>query len=197
VTPHPARIAAALSGVAFVATSPLLAAEEAHDAHHEGAHVASVTELVFPAINFALFAVIIVKYVIPALREYLRRRAEDVTATITKADAALADAEALMASTRTRAQAVAAERASICDDLVTTATRHAERLRAQAEEAGKRRLADAALVAEQERRRALGEVRAEVAALATELAESRLRGALSADDQRAFVEEFLEEAPRR
>ena len=159
--------------------------------------MASVTELVFPAINFALFAVIVVKYVIPALREYLRRRAEDVTATITQADAALADAEALMASTRTRAQAVAAERASICDDLVTTATRHAERLRAQAEETGKRRLADAALVAEQERRRALGEVRAEVAALATELAESRLRGALSADDQRAFVEEFLEEAPRR
>ena len=197
MTRHPARIAAALSGVAFVETSPLLAAEEAHDARHEGAHVASVTDLVFPAINFALFAVIIVKYVIPALREYLRRRAEDVTATIAKADAALADAEALMASTRTRAQAVAAERASICDDLVTTATRHAERLRAQAEETGKRRLADAALVAEQERRRALGEVRAEVAALATELAESRLRGALSADDQRAFVEEFLEEAPRR
>ena len=190
MTRHPARIAAALSGVAFVETSPLLAAEEAHDAHHEGAHVASVTDLVFPAINFALFAVIVVKYVIPALREYLRRRAEDVTATITQA-------EALMASTRTRAQAVAAERASICDDLVTTATRHAERLRAQAEETGKRRLADAALVAEQERRRALGEVRAEVAALATELAESRLRGALSADDQRAFVEEFLEEAPRR
>jgi len=197
VTRHPSRIAAALAGLATIETSPLLAAEEAHDAHHEGAHVASVTELVFPAINFALFAVIVVKYVIPALREYLRRRAEDITVTLRDADAALAEAESLMAATRTRAQAVAADRASIQQDLVTVATRQAEELRAQAEETGKRRLADAALVAEQERRRALQEVRAEVAALATDLATSRLRGALSGDDQRAFIEAFLKEAPTR
>ncbi len=197
MTRHAPRIAAALAGVALVETSPLLAAEEARDTHHESAHAPSVTELLFPAINFAIFAVIVVKYVIPALREYLRRRADDITAAITEAGAALGDAEALMASTRTRAQSVAAERASIQQDLVTAATRHGERLREQAEETGKRRLADAALVAEQERRRALQEVRAEVAALATELAESRLRAALSADDQRAFVEEFLKEAPTR
>jgi F-type H+-transporting ATPase subunit b len=197
VTRHAARAAAALAGLAVTEPTVLSAAEEARDAHHEGTHAPSVTELLFPAINFAIFAVIVVKYVIPALREYLRRRADDITAAITEASAALGDAEALMTSTRARAASVAAERASIQEDLVAAATRHAERLREQAEETGKRRLADAALVAEQERRRALQEVRAEVAALATELAESRLRAALSANDQRAFVEEFLKEAPTR
>ena len=191
------RIAAVLASVGIAEGTPLFAAEGAHDAHHESAHAPSVTELLFPAINFAIFAVIIAKYVIPAMREYLRRRADDVTAAITEAGAALADADALMASTRARSQSVATERESIRHDLVTAATRHAERLREQAEETGKRRLTDAALVAEQERRRALQEMRTEIAALATEVAEARLRAALSADDQRAFVEEFLKEAPTR
>jgi len=193
-----ARIAAALAalGLAEIAT-PIHAAEEAEEAHHAGEHVPSVTELLFPAINFAIFVAILVKYVIPAMREFLRRRADDVTTAISEAGAALAEAEALVASTRARAQSVAAERASIRDDLVTAATRHAERMSDQADETGKRRLDDAVLVAEQERRRALQEVRADVAALATELAAARLRGALSTDDQRAFVETLLKEAPTR
>ncbi len=188
-------IATALAGFALADTRLLFAAEAERGASHESGHAPSVTELLFPTINFAIFAVIVVKYVIPALREYLRRRADDVTAAIAEAAAALGDAESLMTSTRAQAASVDAERASIQEDLVTAATRHAERLREQAEETGKRRLADAALVAEQERRRASQEVRMEVAALATELAESRLRAALSADDQRAFVEEFIKEAP--
>ncbi|MBI3770855.1 MAG: ATP synthase F0 subunit B [Deltaproteobacteria bacterium] len=192
------RTAAALVALGIADAAPLEAAEgTAEGAHHQGAHAPSVTELLFPTINFALFVVILVKYVIPAMREYLRRRVRDVTAAITESSAALADAEALMNSTRARSDSVATERESIRRDVVTSATRQGERLREQAEETGKRRLTDAALVAEQERRRAWQEVRAEVATRATELAESRLRGALSADDQREFVQQFLKEAPSR
>jgi F-type H+-transporting ATPase subunit b len=183
---------------------PLWAAEHggehatAHEGHEAGdAHTPSVTELLFPAINFAIFAVILVKYVIPALREYLRRRADEVTTLATESRTALSEAEALIAATRARMTGVGAEREAIRRDLVDSATRHAERTLAQAEDTGKRRLADAALVAEQERRRALHDVRAEIAALATDVAESRLRATLSADDQRGFVREFLKEAPTR
>jgi F-type H+-transporting ATPase subunit b len=206
------RKATAFAALGTIVGTPLLAvaADDTHhagaeDVHHAGTaashdhavHAPSVSELLFPAINFAIFAVIIVKYLIPALREYLRRRARDVTTAITESSAALADAEGLMSATRRRSSAVATERESIRRDVVTSATRQAERLREQAEETGKRRLVDAALVAEQERRRAVQEIRAEVATLATEIAESRLRAVLSADDQRAFVEEFLKEAPSR
>ena len=193
------HISAALAAVGVVEAKTLMAAEGVarEAAHHHEEHAPSVTELLFPAINFALFTVILVKYVIPAMREYLQRRAQDVTKTIAEAGAAFADAEAQMNATRARSNVVATERESIRRDLVESATRQAERLREQAEDTGKRRLADAALVAEQERRRALQEVRAEVAALATELAESQLRGALSPDDQRAFVQQFLRDAPTR
>jgi len=102
-----------------------------------------------------------------------------------------------MTAARTRASTVATERDGIRRAIVAAATRQAERLRVQAEETGKRRVADAVLVAEQERRRAVQEVRAEVATLATQLAESRLRAALTSDDQRAFIQRFLAEAPTR
>ena len=188
------------SGMAALAVVdvPVLRASEtpAEDAqHHE--HAPSIGELLFPTINFVIFAAIIVKYVIPALREYLRGRAHDITEATAVASAALAEAEAAMAAVRARRRSIEADRETIRRDLVTAATRHAERLLQQTEETGKRRLADAALLGAQERRRALEEVRAEVAALATHLAESRLRSMLSADDQRAFVQQFLEEAPSR
>jgi F-type H+-transporting ATPase subunit b len=193
------RMAATLAALGIVEATPLMAAEGVAQeaAHHHEEHAPSVTELLFPAINFALFSVILVKYVIPAMREYLQRRAQDITKTIAESAAALADAEAEMSAARARSNSVASERESIRRDLVESATRQAERLRGQAEDTGKRRLADAALVAEQERRRAIQDVRAEVAALATELAESRLRAALSPDDQRVFVQQFLKDAPTR
>lgn len=198
---HAARsIAASLATIGMAPAAPLWASEEAAEEHHAGHaehHAPSVTELLFPAINFALFAVIIVKYVVPALREYLRRRAHDIAAVVAESHTSLTDAEASIATVRTRAGGAADEREAIRQDVVTSAMRQAERLRAQAEETGKRRLTDAALVAEQERRRALHEVRAEIAALATDLAETRLRAVLSPDDQRGFVREFLKEAPRR
>ena len=56
------------------------------------------------------------------------------------------------------------------------------------------RYPDAALVAEQERGRALAEIRADVAGKATDLAERRIRSALTADDQRTFVQQFLKDA---
>jgi F-type H+-transporting ATPase subunit b len=156
-----------------------------------------VTELFFPVINFAIFAVIIAKYVVPAMREYLRRRSDDAARAARESGDALRAAEEAMTIARRRHAGLADERESILRDLFAAATRQAERLQAQANESCARRLADAALVAEQERRRALAAVRAEIADLATRLAESRLRAALTADDQHGFVRQFLKDAPAR
>jgi F-type H+-transporting ATPase subunit b len=191
------RVAVALSTLGLAPVGPLFAAEgEAEEVHHD-AHAVSVSELLFPAINFAIFAVILVKYVVPALREYLRRRADDIVSAAASARTLLAEAETLISAARARFSGVASEREAIRNDLVTAAKRQAERLHEQAEETGKRRLADASLVAEQERRRALEEIRAEIATLATSLAESRLRAVLSSDDQRVIVRQFFEDAPTR
>lgn len=169
---------------------------EAHhdDGHH---HEPALSDLLFPAINFAIYFVIIVRFVIPAMREFLRRRRADVVQAESEGSAALARAEQDLAGKKTRLAGLKAEAESLRQDLVAIATRQGERLTAQAEESGKRRVADAALLAEQESRRALGEVRAELAREAANLAEQRIRTALTTDDQRTFVQQFLKEASTR
>jgi F0F1-type ATP synthase membrane subunit b/b' len=164
------------------------------DAHH---HAAALSDLLFPAINFAIYLVIIVRFVIPAMREFLRRRRADVVQAESEGSAALARAEQDLAAKKTRLAGLKAEAESLRQDLVAIATRQAERVVAQAEDSGKRRVADAELLAEQESRRALGEVRAELAREAANLAEQRIRTALTADDQRTFVQQFLKEAATR
>ncbi len=167
-------------------------------AHHDAAHhVASVGDLLFPALNFAIYLVIVIRYLIPAMREYLRRRRADIMEAESESSAALARAEQSVAVSKARLAALPAEADAIRQDLITIATRQAERLVAQAEESGSRRLTDAALVAEQERRRAMADVRAEIATAATTLAERKIRAALTPDDQRSFVQQFLTDATPR
>ncbi|MEO6025456.1 MAG: hypothetical protein ABIR79_01130 [Candidatus Binatia bacterium] len=181
-------------------------AEEAGGTHHEagaaaehpeGHHAPALSDLLLPAINFSIYLFIVVRFVIPAMREFLLRRHSDVVQAESESSAALASAERRLSASKARLGGLAAEANSIRQDLLAIANRQAERLVAQAEESGKRRLADAALVAEQERRRAFGDIRAEVAAKATALAEGRIRSALTADDQRIFVQQFLKDAAPR
>ena len=169
----------------------------ASEAGHGGAHAAGLGDLLFPAVNFTIFAVIVARYVVPALREHLRRRSADIAAAAEEARAALAAAEEALAGVERRRAGLAVESESIRCDLVAAASRQGERLYAQAEERARRRLNDAALVADQERRRALDTVRAETATAATEIAQVRIRAALSPDDQQAFVRQFLTDAPGR
>jgi len=166
-------------------------------AHHAEHHAPGLDTLLFPVINFALFAFIIARYVVPAIRQYLQQRREQIVAAAGSATTALAEAERRVSAASDRLAHVEVEGAAIREDLITTARQQSERLREIAEETGARRLTDAGLLAEQERWRALGDVRAEVAALATRLAEERIRGALGPDDQRAFVAQFLRDAVAR
>jgi F-type H+-transporting ATPase subunit b len=194
--------------VAFLASTAtsgavmIACAEEPGDAHHgvaaqhEEPPAPSLGELFIPAINFSIYLFIVVRYVIPAMREYLRRRHADIVREASESSASLAKAEQTVASSKARLAGLQTEADAIREDLVVIANRQAARVLAQADESGKRRLADATLVAEQERRRALADIREEVAAKATALAETRIRAALTVDDQRSFVQQFLKDASR-
>ncbi len=184
-------VVTALLASALASPAVALAMKEAGHGEH---HAPGIGDLFFPAINFAIYGFVIVKYLVPALREYLRRRRESLLVEVRDATASLTAAEQAVADAKKRAGALAAERDSIRADLATAASRQAERLLAQAEEGGRRRLADAAVVAEQERRRALQGVRGELADLAVALAEKRIREALSERDQHEFVRRFLKDA---
>ena len=75
-------------------TAQLWASEAAsHGAEH---HAPSITEVIFPALNFLIYAFIIVKYALPPVRSYLKSRREEVIATMTQASAKKAAAQALV-----------------------------------------------------------------------------------------------------
>lgn len=190
--------AVALHGAIAVAA---IGADEHHAAaqqEHAGEHRApTIDQLLFPAINFSIYLFIVVRFVIPAIREYLRRRHSDLAQSQADANTALTRAQADLAASKTRLAGLKDEAEGIRQDLIAIAKRQAERLKAQTEETGARRLADAALLAEQERRRAMGSLRSELALSASRVAEDRVRKALTAGDQRTFVQQFLKEAGAR
>ncbi len=165
--------------------------------HGDAHHAPSIGELFFPTINFSIYIAIVVIYVIPAIRQYLSQRHEQIVASANEAKNALTAAEQAAADARTRLTEIDAECATLHEDLVNAATQQGERGRADAQATGERRVHDAGLLAEQERRRALENVRAEIASLAVGLAEDRIRKALGPDDQRAFVDQFLRQAAQQ
>jgi F0F1-type ATP synthase membrane subunit b/b' len=190
-------------GVPFTCAA-VAAAQEHHGAstehaeHHEaGDHAPALGDLFWPAINFTIYLVIVVVFVIPAMREYLRRRRAEVVQLEAESGAALTRAQADLAASKARLASLESEAEGIRQDLVAIANRQAERVKSQAEETGTRRLADASLLAEQERRRAFEGLRADLAGAAANLAEARIRGVLTAEDQRTFVHRFLKDASSR
>jgi F-type H+-transporting ATPase subunit b len=182
--------------VIFAAAADAPAVEHG-GAHTEGAHAAPIRDLLFPAINFGVYLFIIARFVVPAMRDYLRQRRSQAVEAASQASEALAHAERVVAANKERLAALASEAESIREDLVTIATRQGARLVTEAEESGARRLADARLMAEQERRRALDGIRSEIATAAVTLAEQKIRTALTPGDQRLFVERFLQDAGAR
>src|SRR5688572_23273037 len=75
----------------------LWAVEEGHGGHGEGhgEHGPHISQLVFPAINFLIFAFVLWKFVIPAVREAIRQRREKITQALDEAKRAKEEAESL------------------------------------------------------------------------------------------------------
>ena len=198
-------LAMALLAAVLTVASPFrvvaTAAEDHHEASaaHEGSghHTPSVGDLMFPAINFAIYLVIVVRFIVPAMRDYLQKRHADMVEAEAESNAQLTRAQTDLAASQARLAQLPKEADDIRQDLIAIATRQGERLKAQAEDSGARRLADASLLAEQERRRALDGLRADLATSAAGLAEGRIRSALTSDDQRLFVQQFLKDAIAR
>ncbi|MEB2283363.1 MAG: hypothetical protein B6D46_06320 [Polyangiaceae bacterium UTPRO1] len=176
------------------APSQEVAAERGHAAEH---HEAGLDQLFFPAINFTIYLFIIVRFVIPALREYLRRRHSDIMRSQSESKASLSRAQEKLLASKERLAVLKDETDAIRRDLLAIATRQAERLRVQAEETGARRLTDAALLSEQESWRAMEKLRSSLSLATSRLAEERILNALTPDDQRSFIQQFLKEASAR
>ena len=164
--------------------APAAAAEE---------HAASVTELIFPLVNFLIFLYLIKRYLMPLAKDYLKSRREEIAAAVREADEAKRRADALLRDYQNRLARLSEETRVIREALRAEGEREKAKLLAEAEILVTRIKTDADFLVEQEVKLTRQELRREIARVAQAAAEKLVRNNLSAADQKRMVSEFLSE----
>ncbi len=159
-----------------------------------GGHEPGLGDLLFPAINFAIFAFVLVRFLAGPIREYFRERTERLRHGLEAGRRAQRQAEDLQAQLEKDMRELPALQERLKADLLATAEQARARLLAQGRQAAARIRTDAALVAEQDGRAAQRAVRAEIVEEAIRQATALVREVVGPDDQRRFVHEFVETA---
>lgn len=173
---------------------PALASEEAHGGGHGAEHHGIPwATLFFTAVNFGLFALLLTRLVLPALRTWAITRRDRIVEELEKAASARAQAQALQAEWEQRMARLEKELTEIRNQALADAQRERERILAAAQETAAAIAADAEKAATQEVRRARIELREEVSRQAVAAAQEMIRRGLNESDQKRFVDEFLGE----
>ena len=159
-----------------------------------GAHQPGIGDLLFPAINFAIFAFVLVRFLAGPIREYFRDRTDRLRSDLEAGKRAQQRAHDLQIQLDKDIRELPALLERLKADLLATAEEAREKLLAQGREAAERIRTDATLVAEQEAHAAERAVRAEIVEEAIRQATALVRGAVTPDDQTRFVREFVETA---
>jgi F-type H+-transporting ATPase subunit b len=162
--------------------------------HGAGHHAPGLETLLFPLANFVVFALMLFFLLRGPLAEYFRDRAQTLRDALDSGAAARREAEALRAQLELDLADLPRLRKEMADEFVSTAERQRERLIATANETAARLRRDAELVASQEEVGAREALRAELIEAAVGAATDIVRAAISPDDQRRYVREFVDEA---
>jgi F-type H+-transporting ATPase subunit b len=167
----------------------------------EGAEEEGGSFLVSPGVGlmvwtlflFGVSMLILWKVAFPRIGEALDRRQRAIEESIDAADRTRTEADELLAEYRERLTAARQQ----ADDIVARARKAGEQQEADAVNAGKARreelLEQARKDIETETRRAIQQIRAEVADLTIMATEKVTRKTLTSDDQRRLVEEAISE----
>jgi len=162
--------------------------------HHAATASASLWDLLFPTINFALFVGLLVWQARPQVRAMFVDRAKALREQLAAGTAARARAAALRAELEREIADLPALRTRLTQEMRARADDEIRRLLEAARASAERIRTETALLGEQELRAARDALRAEVAAEATRRAGELIKGALQPDDQRRFLDEFVQSA---
>jgi F-type H+-transporting ATPase subunit b len=153
----------------------------------------SVGLMVWTLVLFGVSMFILYKLAFPRIAEALDKRQKAIEDSIDTAERTRREADELLAEYRERLTAARQQ----ADDIVARARKAAEQAEADATASGKRRreelLEQARKDIETETRRAIQEIRAEVADLTILATEKVTRKTLTGDDQRRLVDEAVAE----
>ena len=160
-------------------------------------HAASVTQVIFPFINFLIFLYLVRRFVLPLIKAHLRSRREEIVAALGEADESRRQAEAMVRDYRARLARLEEETRKIREELRLEGEREKAKLLRETEELASKIKADADFLAAQEMKLARQRLREEIARLAQAAAQRLIQDQLTAADQRRLVEEFLSGAAER
>jgi F-type H+-transporting ATPase subunit b len=164
----------------------LWAAEEGH-----GEHVPSISDLVFPVINFLLFVFILYRYVIPTVRDALRQRREKITLALEEAKRAKEEAERLRKDYEQKLAGLAAEQEKIQEQALEAAERERRRIVEEARQMAERVKSEVQLIAQREVEEARRTLRQEAANQAVRIATELIQSRLTQTDHRRFVQDLV------
>ena len=171
-------------------TAQLWASEAAsHGAEH---HAPSITDVIFPALNFLIYAFIIVKYALPAVRTFLKNRREEVIATMAQASAKKAAAQAIVDEYKAKLATVDRDVQNLQATLRDEGERDKAKLLGDANAMSAKIKEDARILADQEVKMARQKIREEMAIQAEATARALLERNLSVDDQNRLADEFIQ-----
>lgn len=156
-----------------------------------GAHHPSITDLVYPAINFGLFLGLIIWKGRGPIKEYFRERTERLRDALAAGATAREEAQRLRAQLERDLADLPALRERLKSDLRSAAERERETLLTNARAVAERIRSDAKLLADQETVAARRAVRNEVIEEAIRSATAIVRESLTPADQERFVRDFV------
>jgi F-type H+-transporting ATPase subunit b len=154
-------------------------------------HAASITQLLFPLINFLIFLYLVKRFLLPLAKDYFRSRREEIRSAVEGADEEKRQVEARLRDYQDKLARLASEASEIQASLRTEGERERAKLVAEARDLASKIKADAGFLAEQEVKIARRQIRAEIARLAQAGAQKALLRELTPADQRRLAEEFL------
>jgi F-type H+-transporting ATPase subunit b len=155
-------------------------------------HAPSIHEIWFPLANFLIYAFIIARFALPAVRNFLQARRQQVVATVEEASAKKQQAEAFVQDYRARLAGLEKEVAAISLSLRNDGELLKNRLLDEARKLAGKIKEDARLLANQEFNMARQKLLEEMADRAEAAARESARRNLSAADHGRLVEEFMQ-----
>jgi F-type H+-transporting ATPase subunit b len=165
------------------------AAEEGHGGH-EGSG-SQWLGLVFSAINFTLFVLLLRRYALPAIRESLRRRRDTIVQALNEARRAREEADALRREYEQKLAGLAAEQERLRAQALEAAEREKSKILEEARRMAERVQTEARLIAQREVEETRRVLRQEVAEQAVRIATELLRSRLTPTDQSRFVQDLV------
>lgn len=156
-------------------------------------HAASVTQVIFPLINFLIFLYLVKRFLLPFIKDHLRSRREEILNSVKEAEEGRGHAEAMVRDYRGRLERLDEETKKIHETSLAEGEREKVKLLAEAGDLATKIKADADFLAQQEVKVAQRRLREEIAHIARAAAEKVIQRHLTAADQRRMVEEFVNE----